>query len=192
VLFSGDHHCLVEADADPKWTIMRAGFGRQCIRIGGKFDIPAAAHTATVDGFIGKKGIPAGMQDIKGTTTGTGDLPRGYPIIAFAGRVQSDIYIIALFIEEAKITDGAGIDVEVFYVGSLQVFIAARESDILQQLIKYGKLLLIFFTAVGIFSGCYKQGTGGDAFFLLEKWELRMIAQLLREETGACVLIEFE
>lgn len=183
-------NALIERDHQMEGAIMRTG-RIQRVRRDPDADLLATART-TGRGVIGKKGIPAGMQDIKGTTAGSRDLPGSDAIVAFTGRIQSDINIIALFIEEPQVAYRPGIDKEIFDVGSLQVFVTTRKSDVFQQSVEYIEPDLIILSAIGVPDRRDKQRAGRDPVDLLQKGELRMIAQFLRKISGPDMLIELK
>src|SRR5579863_8299278 len=114
-MFYYDYTSLIEPDEDMKRPVMRPDSRRQ--RIGLRFDrqLPAATRPGAI-GIIGKKGIPAGMQDIKVTSVRPGHPPGCNSIVPFPGRIQPDIDIAIVFIEKTQVTDRPRIDIKILDV----------------------------------------------------------------------------
>ncbi len=143
----------------------------------------------------GIKCVAAGVQDIERAARGACDLPGGDAAATFAGGVEPYVYIIVLrllFVIKSQIADSAILNVALFYMPGMEIFISVDKSDVLQQLIEDLKLFGIFILAFGIFYEMYDEIGRSDAFFMLKKRKLRMIAQLVGEQAGMVAQVEAE
>ena len=132
------------------------------------------------------------MQDIKITTCRTCYPPGSDAIIPLSFGVELDIDIIILLIEEPEVADRAGIDKEVFYVRYSQVFTTFDKAYLMQQVIEGGEFFCKAPAAGRVLSRFNEQGARNDTTVILQKGELRMIAQFLREYPWSHPGIEFE
>ena len=74
----------------------------------------------------------------------------------------------------------------------MQVLISMDKSNILQQLIEYPEFFRVLFSALGVFYKMNDEVGRGNAFFPLQKRELRMIAESVCKQAGMFMRVDPE
>src|SRR5580704_11119643 len=91
-----------------------AGMPANLQRVSLRFDPKIPATTRPRRRVVGKKSVPAGVQNIKITPFRPRYPPGGNPVVAFSFRIQLHIDITIFFIKETQVTGSAWVDIKVF------------------------------------------------------------------------------
>jgi hypothetical protein len=145
--------------------------------------------------MTGIKSIATGVQYIEPASRRACYLPGRDTATPFPCGVQTYIYIIILRllrVVKPQVADGAVLNKTFLDMHSMQALISMDKSDILQQLIEYPELFGVLLFTPGIFDKMDDEVGCGNAFFPLQKRELRMIAQSVGKQPGMFMRVDPE